>query len=110
MENIPEHFAPFEREENKAIERISAREELEKIIKFSSDEMPKNEKRPQDIILAAKDYLERISAIDSDRSKNLSELIKRAEREAYKKRLSEVGPITEVQNQKGKKRVFRKHP
>lgn len=108
MENIPQHFAPFEREEGRVIEKISAREELEKIIKFSSDEtLVEAEKRPQDVIMAAKDYLERLAGADEKKAEELAELIKRAEKEIHKKRLSEIGPVTKVDA--SRKRSFRKH-
>jgi len=106
MESIgKEHVAPFEKEEEKIIERIDAQEKLEKIIQFSDDTSA--EKRPQDIIMAAKDYLEKLGGVDEEKTKELVELIERAEKEIHKKRLSEVGPITKVDT--SRKRSFRKH-
>lgn len=95
MESMDKKYAaPFEKEEEKIIERIDAQKELEKIIRFSDDTSA--EKRPQDIIMAAKDYVERLEAVDEKKAKELAELIDRAEKEIHKKRLSEVGPITKV--------------
>jgi hypothetical protein len=99
MENIP-HLAPFEREEGKLIEGISAREQLEKIIKFSDDSL--EEKKPQDIIMAAKDYVERLGGVDEEKAKELISLIERAEKEFHTRRMAEVGPIAKVHNQRKK--------
>lgn len=108
MENIPqfnpeeekEHLAPFEREEGKLLERISAREQLEKIIKFSDDSL--EEKKPQDIIMAAKDYVERLGGVDEEKARELISLIERTEKEFHTKRMAEVGPIIKVHNRKKK--------
>lgn len=106
MESMDKKYAaPFEKEEEKIIERIDARKELEKIIQFSDDTSA--EKRPQDIIMAAKDYVEKLGVVDEKKAEELAELIDRAEKEIHKKRLSEIGPITKVDT--SRKRSFRKH-
>lgn len=104
MESMEKKYiAPFKKEEEKIIERISAREELKKIIQFSDD--TSTEKKPQDIIMAAKDYIERLSGVDEEKAKELTALIERAEKEFHKRRMAEVGRITKVDTSK---KSFRK--
>ncbi len=105
MESMDKKYtAPFRKEEEKIIERISAQEELKKIIQFSDD--ISTEKRPQDILMAAKDYIERLSGVDEEKAKKLTALIERAEKEFHKRRMVEVGPIIKVDT--SRKKSFRK--
>lgn len=105
MESMEKKYtAPFEKEEEKIIERISAREELKKIIQFSDDTSA--EKKPQDIIMAAKDYVERLGGVDEEKARELTALIEKAEKEFHKRRLDEVGKITKVDT--SRKKSFRK--
>lgn len=92
------HAAPFKKEEEKIIERISAQEELKKIIQFSDDTSMK--KKPQDVIMAAKDYIERLSAVDKGKAEELNALIEKAEKEFHKRRIAEVGLITKIDTSK----------
>lgn len=106
MESMDKKYtAPFRKEEEKIIERISAQEELKKIIQFSDDTSV--EKKPQDTIMAAKDYLEKLGGADEEKAKELTILIERAEKEFHKRRMVEVGKITKVDT--SRKKIFRKY-
>ena len=107
------YSAPFEKEEEKIIERINTQEELSQIeaqkklggiIKFSDDSQ---EKKPQDIIMAARDYAERLSGVDDDKAVEILELIKKAEMVFHKQRASEIGPVTKIDT--SRKKSFKKN-
>ncbi|MEW5907562.1 MAG: hypothetical protein AB1643_00015 [Patescibacteria group bacterium] len=111
MEEIPkaesnqqeqEHLAPFERQEGKRIEEIDAQEQLEKIINFSDDIPGKDKKRTQDLIMAARNYLDWLKNSDPDSAKDLELLINKAQDKFHKENLLKIRPIKTLDQKKEK--------